>query len=301
MPGFASGYLRGVDSPLGAFLSPSGYAGPSGLRAIVRESSAVLEAGRLVRRTACERMHGRVTPDATVPLLRALDPVLLVPGFMAGDATLLMMSRHLRRLGYRTYRSTMHANVGCSQDASHALERRVEAIATRRERKVSIVGHSLGGLLARGIAARRPDLVEAIITLGSPLLAPGAVHPLLAFDLAVVVALRRAGLASMMGQDCISGDCARLGWEQSRAPLSPGVCFTSVFSRRDGVVDWRSCLDPAAEALEVSTSHLGMAIDPAVLDAVTATLDRNRERRLRPVRSVRKRARLAAVPTVSAG
>ena len=287
-----------MGSPLGAFLCPPGYAGPSGLRAIARESSAVVEAGRLVRRTACDRVHRRDTPYAGSRPTRSLDPVVLVPGFMAGDTTLLLMSRHLRRLGYRTYRSTMHANVGCTQEASYALERRVEAITIRRERKVTIIGHSLGGLLARGIAARRPDLVDGIITMGSPMLAPGAVHPVLAFDLALVIALRRAGLGSMMGEDCTSGDCARLSWEQAQAPLASGVGFTSIFSRRDGVVDWRSCLDPAAHTVVVRTSHLGMAFDPVVLDVVAGELAQGRERR---TSEVRKPARLAVVPDVSAG
>jgi triacylglycerol lipase len=69
------------------------------------------------------------------------------------------MAHGLRRLGYRTYRSAMHANVGCTQDAADALEQRIETITARRGRKVSIVGHSLGGLLARAVA-RRPDLVR---------------------------------------------------------------------------------------------------------------------------------------------
>ena len=76
----------------------------------------------------------------------------------------------------------------------------------------------------------------------------------------------------MMGEDCTSGECARESWEQSRVPLAPGVAFTSVFSRRDGIVDWRSCLDPQAKTVEVRTSHLGMAFDPVVLDVVADAL-----------------------------
>ncbi len=266
-------------SPLGAFLCPPGFEGPSGLRAIAREAGAVVEGARLVRRAAGDRLRRRHTPYASLTPVRSVEPVVLVPGFMAGDSSLLLMSRHLRTLGYRTYRSTMHANVGCTQEASYALERRIEAVAIRRERKVTIVGHSLGGLLARGIAVRRPDLVEAIVTMGSPLLAPGAVHPVLAFDLAVVIALRRAGLGSMMGEECTSGDCARLSWQQSRGDLDPSIAFTSIFSRRDGVVDWRGCLDPAAKTVEVSTSHLGMAVDPQVFDIVADRLAAHRRKR----------------------
>jgi pimeloyl-ACP methyl ester carboxylesterase len=291
------GYRHNMESPLGAFLTPAGYAGPRGLRAIAREGSAVVEAARLVRRTAGERIQRRDTPYATVTPIRPVEPVVLVPGFMAGDSSLALLARHLRRIGFRTYRSTMHANVGCTKAASDALERRIEAIAIKRDRKVSIVGHSLGGLLARGIAARRPDLVDGIVTLGSPLLAPGAVHPVLAFDLALVVALRRAGLGAMMGADCTNGDCAKLSWEQSQLPLAPGIGFTSVFSRRDGVVDWRGCLDPRARTIEVGTSHLGMAVDPVVFDVVTAALHKHRARREQKVTP----ATLPAVPDVTAG
>jgi len=223
---------------------------------------------------------------------------VFVPGFMAGDFTLLLMSRHLRKLGHRTYRSTMHANVGCTQEATNALERRVEAITIKRGRKVTIVGHSLGGMLARALAARRPDLVDGAITLGSPMLAPGAVHTVLALNIAMVLALRRAGLGQMMGEDCTSGDCARLSWEQAQSPLHKDIAFTSVFSRRDGLIDWRACLDPAARTVEVTTSHVGMAIDPLVFDIVASTLEQNRVRRQLEVRSP---AKLAVVPGVSVG
>jgi pimeloyl-ACP methyl ester carboxylesterase len=259
----------------------------------------VLEAARLARRSAGDRLRSRNTPYASLTPVRSVEPVVLVPGFMAGDSSLHLLSRHLRKLGYRTYRSTMHANVGCTQEASYALERRIESIAIKRERKVTIVGHSLGGLLARGIASRRPDLVDGIITMGSPLLAPGAIHSVLAFDLSVIIALRRAGLGGVMGDDCTSGDCARLSWEESRRELDESVAFTSVFSRRDGIIDWRGCLDPGALTVEVRTSHLGMAIDPVVFDVVTSTLRDNRERREAP--QVVTGATLSAVPVASAG
>jgi triacylglycerol lipase len=294
------GYCHIVDSPLGAFLCPPGYAGPRGLRALAREGSAVTEAVRLVGRRTAERLHRGATPYALRHPEPGLDPVVLVPGFMAGDGSLALMARHLRTLGHRTYRSTMHANVGCTQEASDALERRLEAIATRRGRKVGIVGHSLGGLLARGIAARRPDLVSGIVTLGSPVLAPGAAHSLLLFDLALIVRLRRVGLGGLMGEDCTSGDCAQLAWDQARSPLPAGLPMTSVFSRRDGIVDWRSCLDPQARAVEVRTSHLGMAFDPSVLDIVARSLVDHREGPGRG-RTVSRRASRRAAPAATAG
>ena len=257
------------------------------------------EAARFVRRSAHDRLHRRDTPYALRVPEPGLEPVVLVPGFMAGDGSLGLMSRHLRGLGYRTYRSTMHANVGCTREASEVLEQRIEAIAAKRGRKVTIVGHSLGGLMARGLAGRRPDLVDGIVTLGSPILAPGAAHPILLFDLKVLTRLQRAGLGRMMGEDCTSGACAQVSWEQSRVPLARGVPFTSVFSRRDGIVDWRSCLDPQAKTVEVLTSHLGMAFDPVVLDIVVESLAAHRARRTRAALS--QPARWSAAPDASVG
>jgi pimeloyl-ACP methyl ester carboxylesterase len=288
-----------MESPLGSFLCPPGYAGPSGLRAIAREGSAVAEAARFVRRRAHDRRQHRGVPYA----LRAPEqgngaPVVLVPGFMAGDGTLGLMSRHLRGLGYRTYRSLIHANIGCTQEAGDGLERRIEEIVIKRGRKVTIVGHSLGGLMARGLAGRRPDLVDGIVTLGSPILAPGAAHPLLLLDLKLLTKLQRAGIGRVMGQDCTSGECARLSWEQAQVRLPRELMFTSVYSKRDGIIDWRSCLDPQAKTIEVTTSHLGMAFEPTVLDIVTDALAASRARQ---ERRLSRQARLAAVPEVSAG
>jgi len=266
--------------PFGAFLCPPDYAAPAGLRAIARDVGAFSETSRLVRRTVKDRLPswgGAPAPlDPDSPQARG--PVVLVPGFMVGDATLLLLSRHLRRMGYRTYRSHIRANVGCTAKAATALEQRIERLVEQRGGKATIVGHSLGGLMARAVAAERPDLVDGIVTMGSPMLAPGAVHRLLALDMALLVALQRAGVATLMGLDCTAGECARLSWERARAMLDPAVAFTSIFSRRDGIVDWRSCLDPGAEAVEVAASHLGMAVDPDVFDLVAGVIGEQRTR-----------------------
>jgi pimeloyl-ACP methyl ester carboxylesterase len=268
-----------VGSPIGAFLRPPEFAGPQGIRALARESSAAVEAVRLVRRSRQERRRRARLPYADRHHQVAVDPVLLVPGFMAGDATLRLLSAFLRHEGLRTYRSQIHVNVGCTQQAVARLERRLESIAMRRERKVSLVGHSLGGLLARGLAARRPDLVAGIVTLGSPVLAPGAVHTVLAWDTEMLIRLARAGFRGLMGEDCIAGSCAQTSFEESRRPLDPSIGYTAIWSRRDGIVDPSACRDPGARCVEVSTSHCGMAVDPVVFDLVLQAL---REQSLSP-------------------
>ena len=103
------------------------------------------------------------------------------------------MARALREQGYRTYRSHIHANVGCTAQRRRAA-RDPDRVDRRPPRtRVQIVGHSLGGMLARGLAVRRPDLVAGIVTLGSPMLAPGAHHASLTRSVELLVRLSRAG------------------------------------------------------------------------------------------------------------
>lgn len=257
-----------MSNPIGAQFLPEGFTGPRGLRALVREGSVVEMGHYVAQRRAASRTR-RATPYTGRAAGRAGQPVVLIPGFMAGDSTLRLLGQSLRDEGYRTYGAQFRANVGCTREAADLLEHRIESIALRRNRKVTIVGHSLGGMIARGLAARRPDLVSGIVTMGSPMMAPAAVHRVLMWDLKVLLALGRLGVGSLMRDECVAGPCAEQSFADSRVPLPEGVGFTSIYSRRDGIVDWRGCIDPAAEAVEVWASHLGMILDPRAFAEVT--------------------------------
>jgi pimeloyl-ACP methyl ester carboxylesterase len=262
---------REENQSLGSFLLPEGFHRPRA-RDVLREGTVVLEAGRYAVESLDERRRRWTTSYAGRQEPRTEEPVILVPGFMAGDGTLRAMSRTLRRRGFRTYRSHIRANVGCTLTAAAELETRIESIAIKRDSRVRIVGHSLGGMLARGLAVRRPDLISGIVTMGSPVLAPGAHHVLLTTGVDALVRLSRAGVPGLMSEECVRGTCARQSFDESRQPLPAGVSFTAVYSRRDGIVDWRACVDPEAHAVEVTASHVGMAIDPRVMDVVTSSL-----------------------------
>ena len=268
--------LDGVAPTLGTFLLPEGFERP-GLVAVLRERSVVREAGRHAVWATGDRRRSTASYAGRAESFR--EPVVLVPGFLAGDLTLRLMAQALRRRGApapdRVPRSTPTS--AARWRAAAQLETRLEAIALRRGSRVQVVGHSLGGMIARGLAVRRPDLVAGIVTMGSPVLAPAAHHASLTRSVDVLVRLSRAGVPGLMSAECVAGDCARESFEESRRPVPDGVSFTAFFSRRDGIVDWRACVDPAAEPVEVQASHVGMAVDPRVVEQVAAALARHRD------------------------
>lgn len=263
-----------MSSVLAPYLMPDGFGRPA-LAAVLREGSLVTEAGRLAVHKGVSRRTRRRTPYAARAAARAPEPVLLVPGFLAGDWTLQQMAAGLRDRGFRTYRSHIHANVSCTLRAAEQVERHLEEIAERRGSRVQIVGHSLGGMIARGIAVRRPDLVSGIVTMGSPMLAPGAHHRLLTGGVSLLNRLSAVGLPGVMSVDCVSGPCAETSFHELRQPLPAGVAMTNVYSRRDGIVDWKACIDPEGIAVEVRASHIGMPLDPRVMTVVGESLARH--------------------------
>lgn len=274
-----------MSNTLAPWLLPDGYGRPA-LAALLREGSLVTEAGRLAARRSTTRHMRRRTPYAAREAARVAEPVLLIPGFLAGDWTLTAMAGDLRARGFRTYRSRIHANVGCTLGSALTLENRIERLAERRGARVQIVGHSLGGMIARGLAARRPDLVAGIVTMGSPMRAPAAHHAVLTRGVRVLNRLADAGVPGLMSGDCVAGECAHLSFTESQEPLRHDVAMTNVFSRRDGIVDWRACIDPQGEAVEVRASHVGMALDPRVIDVVAASLVRQSASHAAPVAAV---------------
>ncbi len=198
-------------------------------------------------------------------------PVLLIPGFLAGDLSLGVMARWLRQLGYRPTRAGIRANVDCTAKALDRLEEQLQRAAERHGRSVSIVGHSRGGTMARVLAVRRPDLVQAIVCLGSPITDQFDVHPLVRTQVRAVATLGSLGIPGLFTHGCKTGCCAE-ALVEAQAPFPSGVRFASIYSRNDGIVAWRACLDPAAEQVEVHSSHVGMAVNPQVYREIARAL-----------------------------
>src|SRR3954469_1510726 len=150
-------------------------------------------------------------------------PGMLIPGFLAGDDSLGLMPRWLRRTGHYTRKPGIRANVACSATAVERLEERLETMAEIRGRKVAIIGQSRGGNFAKVLAVRRPDLVSGIVTLGSPQLDPFDIHPLVRMQVYAVGTLGTLGFHGLFKHSCKWGKCCETFWRDMEADFPSGV------------------------------------------------------------------------------
>jgi triacylglycerol lipase len=244
---------------LAGWLSPAALAGRPPLW---RES-------RMVRELSALRL-GSIVPKDEMPDGRGR-PVLLIPGYLASDRSLGPMARWLRDAGYRTAKAGMRLNADCVDRALVSLEARLEQHVAACGEPALIIGQSRGGLFGRLLAGRRPELVSRLITLGAPLMNPFGIHPLVLLNIGVVGALGSLGVPGLLSTRCWrSGTCCGATWDEIGKPLR--APFLSIYSRSDGIVDWRACLDPAARHAAVDSSHLGMAFIPAVYRLIAEEL-----------------------------
>lgn len=222
-----------------------------------------LELARLVRDPAF--LHPARQADAL--------PVLLVPGFMAGDASLAVLRGWLSRRGSPTSSAGIRLNVDCAERAVERLDLRLRTLAQRAGRRVVVIGQSRGGELARVLAVRHSDVVSRLVMLGSPVLAPLSVGPAVLSTLRSVARLGDLGVPGMLSTRCADGACCAAFRADLLAPLRPDVRAVAIYSRSDGIVSWRACLDPGARQVEVESSHVGMSVNRAVYGVLAEILE----------------------------
>jgi triacylglycerol lipase len=203
-------------------------------------------------------------------------PVMLIPGFLAGDSSLTRMAVWLRAGGYSLARSGIKRNTGCMEETVDGLTLRLERAVEQTGQPALLIGQSRGGSMGRALAALRPDLVQTLVTLGSPLLDQLAVAPHVWPSIGTIGLLGSLGVPGMFSFSCFRGACCARTQAALAGPFPAGVKFISIYSRSDEVVRWEACLDPAAAALEVSTSHVGMGMAREVWSAVADALGTER-------------------------
>jgi pimeloyl-ACP methyl ester carboxylesterase len=201
---------------------------------------------------------------AALPLRQLLPvgdghPVLVLPGLLADDDSTWTLRRILRDLGYRVHAWRLGRNLGPTAATLTGLQTRLLELRSRYDSEVSVIGWSLGGIYARTLARDTPAAVRQVVTLGSPI---------------------RLAHESQSRARRAFDRYAHLHVVPRELPLESGldalpVPATSIYSRYDGIVAWRACLDlPSARAENIAVvgSHLGFGHHPAVIWAVADRL-----------------------------
>jgi pimeloyl-ACP methyl ester carboxylesterase len=249
-------------------------------RPVVRDVSDVPLRGEL--RYGLELARLLADRDFLRPVRRAgAPPVLLVPGFMAGDQSLAVLGSWLRRRGSRTAAAGMLFNVGCAERAVSGIEERLRRLGQRTQRRVLLIGQSRGGELARVAAVRNPDVIGALVMLGSPVLDPLSVGPAVMTAVRSVARLGDLGVPGVFSSECGNGECCAAFRDDLRSPLPPLLRAVSIYSRTDGIVSWQACLDPCARQVEVDSSHTGMSVNRQVYRVLAEILEAVEEDRSR--------------------
>lgn len=202
------------------------------------------------------------------PLLQRLPrgdghPVWVLPGFTASDVSTVPLRRFLTRRGYNPLPWDFGRNMGPRGDLEARMRAKLHDIADHHGEPVTLIGQSLGGVYARELARETPAAVRQVITLGSPFGSVAAAGTLPAVSRLFEMAVGRR--TDRLQQEAFF---RRMG-------EPTGVPTTAIYSRLDGVVHWRVCMEqdhPTTDNIEVHGSHCGMAINPQVLYVIADRL-----------------------------
>lgn len=214
---------------------------------LLKESLSVLQVPRLAFRT----------PSLLFQAPRGTNqPVLMIPGLKAGDASNAPMRSFLRRKNFQVWGWGLGTNNGDVPGQLPNVVARAEELFERAGEPVALIGWSLGGVLARELARERPELVSQVITYGTPVIG----GPLYTAVSGVYTQAERRQIARQVA-------------ERNRIPIE--VPITALYSKRDGIVAWEACIDdfsPDVTMIEIRSTHVGMGIDPDVWQIVSERL-----------------------------
>ncbi|MEL7489588.1 MAG: alpha/beta fold hydrolase [Pseudomonadota bacterium] len=220
---------------------PTGVKRPSGFSRL-RELASPLEIAAGVRRAGALR-------DAPAGDGR---PVVLIPGYLAVDASMTPMSRFLKSIGYQTFASGLGYNAGDVDKDVARTGARVEEVQARNDgAPVTMIGWSLGGVIARETARLFSDSVREVITLGTPIIGGPkytSVGPIYAH-------------LNNLDMDEFEKEVHR------RNSIGLSQPLTSIYSKSDGVVGWEASIDvynPQTRNIEVTGSHFSLGLNPKV-------------------------------------
>ena len=211
------------------------------------------------------------------------EPILILPGYGAGDGSTMILKGYLRLLGYRARGWGLGRNRGPASESLPRLLRRLGNLSRRSKQKVVIIGWSFGGYLARELARERPDLVRLVITLGTPVVG-GPKYT------AAAKSYRKRGID-------IEAIAAEVEQRSRLADLE--IPIVAIYSRDDSVVAWEACIDrqsPNIEHVEIKSTHLGFGFSADVYQIIARRLAQFESQAAPMNRDPRRRRRLAKLP-----
>jgi len=204
--------------------------------------------------------------------------VVVIPGFLGTDLYLAEFRAWLGRIGYKPFISNIGLNAECPNLLiRQRLNATIEKAYKETKRRVHLIGHSLGGVLARSVASQMPDRIASVVTMGSPFRGV-AVHP----SVLRVAELVRIQIKLRHGKDvlpdCYTGSCTCRFLESLTDKLPTTVGQTAIYTKTDGIVDWQVCKTGNDDVdFEVSATHIGLVFNPLVFDVVARRLAGHQE------------------------
>jgi pimeloyl-ACP methyl ester carboxylesterase len=197
--------------------------------------------------------------------------VVVIPGFLGTDHYLAELYCWLRRVGYKPYMSGIGWNADCLNKLGARLRDTIDRAAQETGKPVHLIGHSLGGVLGRAVAAHQKESVASVIALGSPFRG-FSTHPLVRRT-SEFVRTRILKENSNERPECFSGYCGCDTVKAWKSPFPETVSRTAVYTKTDGVVDWRVCVDADSDNnYEVDGTHVGLVVNPQVYRIVAERL-----------------------------
>lgn len=199
--------------------------------------------------------------------------VVIIPGFLGTDLYLTELHGWLGRIGYRPYFSGIGINAECPNLLiQRHLGETIQQALQETGRKIHVIGHSLGGVIARSLAGQRPKDVASVITLASPFRGTVTHRTVLRAAEAVRMRILQEHGPQVLPA-CYTGRCTCNFIDSLRREIPSGMLETAIYTRHDGIVDWRYCRTKNPETdFEVPGTHIGMAFNPAAYTIVAERL-----------------------------
>ena len=199
--------------------------------------------------------------------------VVIIPGFLGTDLYLMELHGWLARIGYRPYFSGIGINADCPNLLiERHLNETIEKALAETRRRIHVIGHSLGGVLARSVAGARPKDVASVITLAAPIRGTVANRTVLHAAEAIRRRIQQEHGSKVL-PGCYTGQCTCNFINSLRRKVPTSTLQTAIYTRHDGIVDWRYCMAGNPEVdFEVPGTHIGMAFNPSAYTIVAERL-----------------------------